>query len=103
MSDNEMINFTVEREYAVVKEMRRYEINSDGTQAQVSYDVDSISNPSEITTGFLVQLFNEQGLIDNCIFYPVETNMDDFTDNSKEVLERIKGEYTPDKYQNNCW
>lgn len=98
-----MKNFTVEREYLLIREFRRERVCSDGSEASDGYDVDSENLPTEITTGFVVELWDEDNRINDHIFFPVETNMDDFTNNEQEVLERIKKEFPAGDYQNNDW
>ena len=56
-----------------------------------------------LVTGFSVFEYGENGMIDKVEFYPVKTNTEDWSDNSDDVFEKIKQNYTPDKWQNNDW
>lgn len=74
---------------------------SDGTDAEREREGEEIR---EVTTGYSVFVYNESGITEEVEFYPVETNMGDFTNNEEEVLEKIKADFAPEKgYQNNEW
>lgn len=79
---------------------RQYNVLIDGTHAGTS---ESEGEAREITTGFSVWEYAEDGTTENVEFYPVATDMGDFTNNEDIVLEHIKSIYTPDKWQNNEW
>ena len=57
----------------------------------------------EITTGFSVFEYGENGAIDTVEFYPVHTDTESMEDDADEVLEKIKQDYNPSEWQNNNW
>ena len=75
------------------------EIYSDGEFVNLPDDVEA----REITMGFSVTQYGEDGMTENVEFYPVTTDMESFTNNEDTVLEHIKSIYTPDKWQNDQW
>lgn len=79
---------------------RQYNVLMDGTHAGTS---ESDGEAREITTGFSVWEYDEQGMTENVEFYPVETDMGDFTNNEQEVLEKIISDHQPTEWQNNEW
>lgn len=94
-----MIYFTVEKE--VLRGMPEcYDVASDGSQIGVSWEEDE---EIEITTGFMVRLYDEDGSLDEGIFYPVNTNAETGENNEDKVLEQIKADYPAGEYQNNGW
>lgn len=99
----DMKYFEVEREYLVIHGMKRYEINSDGSQGADAYDTEYDHMPREITTGYVVNSYYENGEHYMTDFYPVQTDTSQWTDNSEEVLEQIKEDYPPTEWQNNRW
>lgn len=56
-----------------------------------------------ISTGFIVDELDEMGIIVNSHFYPILTNMEDFSNNEQEVLEKIKKDYPASEWQNHNW
>lgn len=107
--------FEVEKE-KIFGETRRYPVNSDGTCGGDSYDVDGDEDmASAIVVGFVVNVYDEQGLREDTQFYPVKSDMsrspicDDtgewvFQNNEDEVLKQIWEEHAPeDGWQNNMW
>lgn len=95
--------FTVDREYIIVQGMKRYEVCSDGSQAQLEYEADYEELPKEITTGYVVNSYYEDGEHYMTDFYPVKTDTSQWTDNADEVLEQIKADYPAGEWQNNEW
>lgn len=75
------------------------EIYSDGEYVGLPDDIEA----REITMGFSVTRYGEDGMIENVEFYPVITDMESLTNNEDVVLEHIKSIYTPDKWQNDQW
>lgn len=90
--------------FAVDKEtlsgmMTTGEIYSDGEYVSLPDDIEA----REITMGFSVSEYDEQGMIQNVKFYPVATDMESLEDNADEVLEQIKQDYPAGEWQNNNW
>ena len=57
-----------------------------------------------LTIGFSVWQYDEDGETIAVDFYPVKTDMGDFTDDSEEVIKQIRADYAPEKgWQNNNW
>lgn len=79
---------------------RQYNVLIDGTHAGTS---ESEGEAREVTTGFSVWEYAEDGTTENVEFYPVETDMGDFTNNEDEVLEKIKADHNPSEWQNHDW
>lgn len=79
---------------------RQYNVLIDGTHAGTS---ESDGEAREITVGFSVLEYDEQGMTENVEFYPVETDMGDFTNNEQEVLEKIISDHQPTEWQNYEW
>lgn len=108
--------FEVEKEKLYGQTMR-YPVNSDGTQGGGHYEVDC--DKGEIATalvvGFVVNVYDEQGMRQDTEFYPVVSDMnreplcDDvgdwcFQNNEQEVLAKIREDHAPeDDWQNNMW
>lgn len=90
--------FSVNRE-TLSGMMTTGEIYSDGEYVSQPDDTEA----REITMGFSVTQYGEDGMIENVEFYPVATDMESLTNNEDVVLEHIKSIYTPDKWQNNQW
>ena len=80
--------------------LRQYNVLADGTHAGTS---ESEGQAREITTGFSVWEYDAEGYTTNTEFYPVVTNMGDFTNNEDEVLEKIKQDYPAGEWQNHEW
>lgn len=86
-----MKTFTVEKE--TIKSASRYPVASDGTITNhIPWDFEYVEPQ---TIGFFVQVFDGNEY-EGCKFYPVY-------ENESEVLEQIKADFPPDKYQNNEW
>lgn len=76
------------------------EIYSDGEYVSLPDDVEA----REITMGFSVSEYDEQGRLQNVGFYRVKTDMGDLTNNEDKVLNTIKEIYSADEgWQNNNW
>lgn len=90
--------FSINKE-ELIGMMTTGEIYSDGEYKNLPDDVEA----RNITMGFSVMQYGEDGMIQNVEFYPVATDMESFTNNEDIVLEHIKSIYTPDKWQNNDW
>lgn len=90
--------FTVNKE-TLSGMMTTSEVYSDGEHVSLPDDVEA----REITMGFSVSEYDEQGLIQNVKFYPVATDMESLEDNADEVLEQIKQDYPAGEWQNNNW
>lgn len=76
------------------------EVYSDDTYVNGVDDVEAQS----ITFGYDVNEYNEQGMLQLVRFYPVEIDVEAYTTNEDEVLEKIKEDYSADKgWQNNNW
>lgn len=99
-----MIYFEVEREFVRGK-MFRHEVESDGSQASDSYSVDDedANDVFEMTIGYVVNTYDEQGMHLDTNFYKVDTDTATWQDNADEVLEQIKANYPAGEYQNNRW
>lgn len=111
-----MMYFEVEKEKIYGRTLR-YPVNSDGTQGGGNYEVDN--DKGEIATaiviGFVVNVYDEQGLRQDTQFYPVVSDTskspicDDtgdwvFESNEREVLAKIWEDHAPeDGWQNNMW
>lgn len=96
-----MIYFTVEKEL-VRGSLYCHEVESDGSRASDTWSVES-DEVFEMTTGFTVHTYDEQGVHIDTNYYPVETNTATWQDNADEVLEQIKADYPAGEYQNNNW
>lgn len=79
---------------------KQFNVLIDGTPAG---DGESDGEEKEIVTGFIVIESRENGVVENFKFYPVETNMEDYTNNEYKVLEKIIEEHEPTKWQNHEW
>lgn len=79
---------------------RQYNVLIDGTHAGTS---ESEGEALEITTGFSVWEYTEDGVTENVEFYPVETDMGDFTNNEEKVLDKIIEDHPAEEWQNNEW
>lgn len=93
------------RYFTVEKEVMRcapvsYTVASDGSQIADEWEQDTIQ---ELTTGFSVHEYEENGMHDNTEFYPVKTNTRDWTNNEDEVLKQIEADYPATEWQNNEW
>lgn len=93
------------RYFTVEKEIMRcvptfYTVASDGTQVGDEWQG---SDEQEITTGFAVHFYNEDGTHEDTTFYPVQTDAETFENNEDKVLEEIKRDYPAGDWQNNEW
>lgn len=93
------------RYFTVEKEVMRatpvcYTVARDGSQLADEWETDW---EQEITTGFAVHSYDEDGTHYNTEFYPVITDTEGWTDNSDKVLAQIEHDYPPTEYQNNEW
>ena len=75
------------------------EVYSDGDYVNLPDDIEA----REITMGFSVTEYEENGTITNVKFYPVATDMESFEDDSEFVLDKIKQDYPAPDWQNNQW
>jgi len=90
--------FTVEKEVLRGSVMHG-EVYSDG-EPSVEFDEREIG---ELTTGFSVWEYEEDGTTIGVGFYPVHTNTSDWSDDSEEVLNKIKEDHEPTEWQNHSW
>lgn len=93
--------FQVEREYLRGSVMFG-KVYSDGEPID-EFDEREVK---EITTGFSVWEYegDSVGTTIGVEFYPVHTDTSDWTDDSEQVLNKIKEEYSADKgWQNPAW
>lgn len=110
-----MIYFNVEKEKIYGRTMR-YPVNSDGTLGGEHYEVDGTDCEvaTAVVVGFLVNMYDENGLMVGADFYPVKSDMekppvcDDmgdwvFENNELEVLAKIREEHPAGEYQNDMW
>ena len=72
---------------------------SDGEYADLPDDIEQ----REITTGFSVFEYDEQGMTERVNFYPVKIDLEAWATNEDEVLGKIKDDYQPLEWQNNNW
>lgn len=91
--------FTVEKEVMRVAPVR-YGVASDGSQVADEWETDEVQ---ELTTGFAVWEYEEDGTTIGVEFYPVQTNTRDWRNNELQVLETIKYDHQPDEWQNDEW
>lgn len=76
------------------------EIFSDGEYVALPDDTETVN----ITLGYSVYEYDENGMTSSVEFYPVKTNTESFTNNEEAVLDKIKSIYTPEnRWQNNNW
>lgn len=105
--------FNVEKEY-LSGEVWRYGVSIDGTKCGARYSVESEDIGNKLVVGFLVNEYNENGMIENARFYPVKSDTskeplaDDtgvyvYQNNEGEVLAEIRADHEPDEWQNNDW
>lgn len=88
------------RKEVLTGETRQYNVCADGSHAGTS---ESDGEAREITTGFNVWEYEEDGTTIGVEFYEVQTNMGDFTNNEDEVLEKIKQDHPAGEWQNHEW
>lgn len=90
-------------------EVKKEELRGSLMSGAVYSDGDYIDEADEVEirtlpTGFSVWEYNEQGMTDRVIFYPVKIDIEAWTTNEDQVLEEIKRDYRPELgWQNNNW
>lgn len=94
-----MKTFRVELEY-ITHTPERVEVASDGEGLSEPYETDDIT---VINLGYNVFIENEEGYTEDVEFYPIKTDTQTHKDDSLEVLEQIKADFPPEKYQNHNW
>lgn len=90
--------FQVNRE-ELIGTLTTGEIDSDGEYTNLPDDIEQ----RNITIGFSVSEYGEDGMIENVEFYPVQIDTEGWTTNEDAVLESIKNKYQPNEWQNNNW
>ena len=90
--------FSVNKE-ELVGMMTTGEIYSDGEYKNLPDDVEA----RNITMGFSVMEYGEDGMIENVKFYAVETDMESLANNEDAVLNKIKEDYKAGEWQNHDW
>lgn len=96
-----MKQFVVEKEFVRGK-LVAHEVASDGSQGSDTWSIES-DEEFEMTTGFTVHTYDEQGEHLDTEFYKVDTNTKTWQNNESEVLAKIREDYPAGEYQNNCW
>ena len=91
--------FTVEKEVMRVAPVR-YGVASDGSQVADEWETDEVQ---ELTTGFAVWEYEEDGTTIGVEFYPVQTDTRDWRNNELQVLETIKYDHPAGEWQNDEW
>lgn len=91
--------------FEVMKEVMRgtpvmFNVYSDGTQSSDEWEEDFAQ---EITTGFAVKYYDEDGSNSEMTFYPCRVNLTTWEANEAEVLEQIKQDFPAPEWQNNEW
>lgn len=91
--------------FEVQKEVMRcapvmYSVHFDGTQSSDEWEEDF---EQEVTTGFAVKYYDEDGSNGDTIFYPCKVDFETWEANEDEVLTQIKRDFPPSEYQNNEW
>ena len=90
-------------------EVHKEELRGSLMSGEVYSDGEYVNEADEleirtITTGYSVYEYNDIGVRIGTEFFPVETNIGDWSDNSEDQLEYIKTIYSADKgWQNNNW
>lgn len=89
-------------------EVHREELKGSLMSGEIYADGEYINEADELevrtlTTGFSVYEYDEQGTRIGTEFYPVSTDMGDWSDDAEEVIENIKRDYPADVWQNNNW
>ena len=75
-------------------------VYSDGEYCGESEEVEMRT----ITTGFSVWEYNEQGMTERVVYYPVKIDTEAWTTNEDDVIKEIKEDYRPELgWQNNNW
>jgi hypothetical protein len=78
-----------------------YTVASDGSQVGQEFESDTMVE--NMTVGFNVWEYEEDGTTIGVQFYPVMTDTRDWRNNELQVLETIKYDHQPDEWQNNEW
>ena len=91
--------------FEVMKEVMRgapvmFNVHSDGTQSCDEWEEDFVQ---EITTGFAVKYYEEDGVNNEMTFYPCRVDFTTWEANAEEVLEQIKRDFPAPEWQNNEW
>lgn len=91
--------------FEVQKEVMRgapvmFNVYSDGTQSSDEWEEDYVQ---EITTGFAVKYYDEDGTGGDTTFYPCKVDFGTWEANEEEVLAEIKRDFPPTEWQNNEW
>lgn len=89
-------------------EVHKEELRGSVMSGEVYSDGEYVNEADEleirtITTGFSVYEYDEQGVRQDTEFYPVETNMETWEDNSNDVLNYIIEDHPASEWQNNNW
>lgn len=89
-------------------EVHKEELRGSLMSGEIYADGEYINEADELeirtlTTGFSVYEYDEQGVRTGTEFYPVSTNMGDWSDDAEEVIENIKRDYPADEWQNHSW
>lgn len=79
---------------------RQYNVCIDGTPAGTS---ESEGDEKEIVLGFVVWEFDENGVEEDTIYYPVKTDTETFKNNEEEVLAEIINDHPAERWQNHEW
>lgn len=79
---------------------KQFNVLIDGTNAGTC---ESDGEAREITTGFSVWEYNEQGMTDKVEFYPVKTDTTNWENDEDEVLKQIISDHPAGEWQNNEW
>lgn len=95
--------FSVEKEVVYIKDVCRWPVYKDGEKSGEHYYVENGGYPDNLTIGFVVNIYGEEGYLEGVEFYSVKTDMDDFTNNELEVLKQIEAEHPAGEWQNNEW
>ena len=90
--------FSVNKE-ELVGMMTTGEVYSDGEYKNLPDDIEA----RNITMGFSVMEYGENGMIENVKFYAVKTDMESLANNEEEVLNKIKEDYKAGEWQNHDW
>ena len=91
--------FSVEKEVMRVAPVR-YGVNSDGRQNSEEWETDEVQ---EITTGFSVWEYEEDGTTIGVEFYPVKTDTRDWRNDELQVLKTIEYDHPAGEWQNDEW
>ena len=89
-------------------EVKREDLRGSLMSGLAYSDGEYLEEPDEteiraLTTGFSVWIYAENGMTEDVKFYPVKTDMESWTDDSEEVIEKIKADYPAGEWQNNNW